>query len=401
MPQQMASRNHRLSVVDVYDIAASIGKEFEKIIDSYGPDAVTELMPKVISVLEHLEELTSKEQDETGEVEELRYTIERLEAEKAAKAEEREKYEQELEQIEDSWRLETQDLMNSVSHLQEENKRLRSAIRDKDGQESELLKAAEDVSIITQLQDTIQKQRARVRLLEQEFKQKCLDAEAMQGQIERFARLNATMRSQTAISQQRAQALIQEQVDLQVQLHDKEQEVKKIRDRLREQDNTPPLSPSDLVSLQDKLEKQGKVVYDSSDPNRPRFTMNQLRDVLQEKNELKTKLIQIEEQLQQYKPKEKEEPPPIDFDAPVYGPINKEPDEKLYPDRHASSGIRKLFQRFFEKLNFDKDSDEDEANTSEAAAHFKFLMSPGGGKKKTSRSSSQPQLSTLLNHRKR
>ena len=90
----MASRNHRLSVVDVYDIAASIGKEFEKIIDSYGPDAVTELMPKVINVLEHLEELTSKEQDDSSEIEELRYTIERLEAEKAAKAEEREKYEQ-------------------------------------------------------------------------------------------------------------------------------------------------------------------------------------------------------------------------------------------------------------------------------------------------------------------
>jgi len=69
----------------------------------------------------------------------------------------------------------------------------------------------------------------------------------MQGQIERFARLNATMRSQTAISQQRAQALIQEQVDLQVQLHDKEQEVKKIRDRLREQDNTPPVRLSPYV----------------------------------------------------------------------------------------------------------------------------------------------------------
>jgi deoxyribodipyrimidine photolyase-like uncharacterized protein len=94
MPQQMASRNHRLSVVDVYDIAASIGKEFEKIIDNHGPEAVTELMPKVINVLEHLEELTNQEQEESGELEELKFTIERLQVEKAAKAEEREKYEQ-------------------------------------------------------------------------------------------------------------------------------------------------------------------------------------------------------------------------------------------------------------------------------------------------------------------
>lgn len=36
-----------VSVVDVYDIASDIGKECEKIIDQYGADAVTSLMPKV------------------------------------------------------------------------------------------------------------------------------------------------------------------------------------------------------------------------------------------------------------------------------------------------------------------------------------------------------------------
>ena len=69
----------------------------------------------------------------------------------------------------------------------------------------------------------------------------------MQGQIERLARLNATMRNQTAISQQRAQALIQEQVELQVQLHDKEHEIKKIREQLREQDSSPPVRLSPYV----------------------------------------------------------------------------------------------------------------------------------------------------------
>lgn len=36
-----------VSVVDVYDLASEIGKEFEKLIDHFGTDSVTSLMPKV------------------------------------------------------------------------------------------------------------------------------------------------------------------------------------------------------------------------------------------------------------------------------------------------------------------------------------------------------------------
>ena len=92
--EEMASPTNNLSVVDVYDIAASIGKEFELIIDNHGPEAVTELMPKVITVLEHLENLASRNQKENAEIVELRYAVEKLQAEKAAKAEQRERYEQ-------------------------------------------------------------------------------------------------------------------------------------------------------------------------------------------------------------------------------------------------------------------------------------------------------------------
>ena len=46
----------------------------------------------------------------------------------------------------------------------------------------------------------------------------------------------------------------------------------------------------------------GKIVIDLADPNRPRFTLNELRQVLTERNELKTKLIEVEEELHNYKP---------------------------------------------------------------------------------------------------
>ena len=80
-------------MVDVYDIAANIGKDFETIIDNYGPEAVTGLMPRVINILEHLETLAGKNQKEDAELTELTFAVQRLEADKANKAEERERYE--------------------------------------------------------------------------------------------------------------------------------------------------------------------------------------------------------------------------------------------------------------------------------------------------------------------
>ena len=58
------------------------------------------------------------------------------------------------------------------------------------------------------------------------------------------------------------------------------------------------------VSMQtlDESSLVGKMVIDLSDPNRPRFTLGELRQVLTERNELKTKLIEVEEELQGFKP---------------------------------------------------------------------------------------------------
>ncbi|NXL90820.1 RIPL2 protein, partial [Alectura lathami] len=44
-----------------------------------------------------------------------------------------------------------------------------------------------------------------------------------------------------------------------------------------------------------------KMVIDLSDPNRPRFTLQELRDVLQERNQLKAQLLVLQEELQCYK----------------------------------------------------------------------------------------------------
>lgn len=59
---------------------------------------------------------------------------------------------------------------------------------------------------------------------------------------------------------------------------------------------------SEREKLERQLSTEGKMVIDLNDPNHPRFTLTELRDVLHERNELKTKVTTLEEELQQYKP---------------------------------------------------------------------------------------------------
>lgn len=82
-----------VSVVDVYDIASEIGKECEKIIDQFGAEAVTSLMPKVINALELLENLATKNERENTQMQELRAKILQLENDKIEKAEYRQRFE--------------------------------------------------------------------------------------------------------------------------------------------------------------------------------------------------------------------------------------------------------------------------------------------------------------------
>lgn len=83
-----------VTVTDVYDQAAGIGKEFEKLIENYGVDAVTDLMPKVIRALEQLEALASRYEKESSEINELKYAVDKLESEKADKNQERVRFEE-------------------------------------------------------------------------------------------------------------------------------------------------------------------------------------------------------------------------------------------------------------------------------------------------------------------
>lgn len=93
LPEEMQENDVDITVVDVYDMASEIGKEFERIIEAHGTDALTNLIPKVIEALERLENLALRNETENTTVQDLLARIRKLEAEKVEKAEDRKKFE--------------------------------------------------------------------------------------------------------------------------------------------------------------------------------------------------------------------------------------------------------------------------------------------------------------------
>ncbi|XP_076626117.1 rab interacting lysosomal protein like isoform X1 [Colletes latitarsis] len=334
-----------VSVVDVYDIASEIGKECEKLIDAFGVESVTNLMPKVIHGLELLESLATKNECENTIVQELRAKISQLETDKIGKAEDRQRFEKELEQIEEHWRQESRELVGMVTRLQDENRRLAEALQESrsDSQYSskQTFTASQevDIAVLQHLRSMIDKQRDQIRVRDKELQQKNVDIENLTAQVEKLGVVGRELKRKQRQAQMQARGLVEERADFLAQLQDQNRELINLRARL----GLAKKENEDLSKLQGCPDLTNKAVYDLDDPDRPRFTTAELKEILHERNELKARVSDLEDELELYRPK-----PEIvedDKDAPVQGPLPYEPDDA--PWKKSESGIRKFFRKIF------------------------------------------------------
>ncbi|XP_035689995.1 RILP-like protein homolog [Branchiostoma floridae] len=458
----MAEEEHssiplELTVVDVYKWAAEIGQEFERLIDTFGAESVTDLMPKVVRVLEQLEKLVDRDEKEHNEVSELKLDVQRLQAMYLEKSEQNARVQKDLEQVDESWKEEAKELLQTISRLREENKQLNTALsshtagqhaqakdygrrtssstllcphtlrdnmpRLKDleqvdeswkeeakellqtisrlreenkqlntalsshtaGQHAQAKEISEsDFEVMGRLKETVDRQRATLRAKDMEINQRNMELEALQSQVERLAKVNHDLRRKQALTQQQGKSLVEEKAHLQASLQGKEQEIAALKDRLglkgdlgdqiikemmeslealqtedgdssrgKEEppDQTPPDDPANL---------DGKLVIDLSDPDRPRFTMTELRSVLQEKNELKIRLMEVEDELSKYKNK-------------LTKSTQTLPGE-VFPDTNTvwTQTYNPVEDPFMESSvdNRDSDPDEDSSRSSDGSLYF-------------------------------
>ncbi|KAM6975476.1 RILP-like protein 1 isoform 2-T2 [Tautogolabrus adspersus] len=413
-----------LTVMDVYDIAAVVGQEFERIIDQYGCEALSRLMPKVVRVLEILEVMVSRN-NISPETEELRLELDKLRLERIDRLEKEKKHRKELELVEDVWRGEAQDLLCQIAQLQEENKSLLTNMSNKDPMSEEDLQRHEGMTerekqVMKKLKEVVDKQRDEIRAKDRELTLRNEDIEALQQQQSRLMKINHDLRHKISVVEAQGKALIEQKVELEAgaQTRGQEvgalrQEVQRLRERLQgdvtaqnpEESLPQPPSPaergkaaavmgaegwsnrpdpSELMEggfepppqplpgslspeghLDEEAEDEAVLLWeamcdedmpavfqyftkealceeesgglDPKDPNRPRFTLQELRDVLHERNELKAKVFLLQEELAYYKSEETED----DIITPSPSP-SPEPRTRSRTTTQPESGIKRL-----------------------------------------------------------
>ncbi|EHH21304.1 hypothetical protein EGK_04325, partial [Macaca mulatta] len=339
-----------LTVMDVYDIASLVGHEFERVIDQHGCEAIARLMPKVVRVLEILEVLVSRHHV-APELDELRLELDRLRLERMDRIEKERKHQKELELVEDVWRGEAQDLLSQIAQLQEENKQLMTNLSHKDVSfsEEEFQKhegmSERERQVMKKLKEVVDKQRDEIRAKDRELGLKNEDVEALQQQQTRLMKINHDLRHRVTVVEAQGKALIEQKVELEADLQTKEQEMGslraelgKLRERLQgEHSQNGEEEPETEPVGEESISDAEKVALELKDPNRPRFTLQELRDVLHERNELKSKLFLLQEELAYYKSEEMEEENRIPQPPPIAHPRTSPQPE---------SGIKRLFSFF-------------------------------------------------------
>ncbi|PNI57324.1 RILPL1 isoform 1 [Pan troglodytes] len=339
-----------LTVMDVYDIASLVGHEFERVIDQHGCEAIARLMPKVVRVLEILEVLVSRHHV-APELDELRLELDRLRMERMDRIEKERKHQKELELVEDVWRGEAQDLLSQIAQLQEENKQLMTNLSHKDVNfsEEEFQKhegmSERERQVMKKLKEVVDKQRDEIRAKDRELGLKNEDVEALQQQQTRLMKINHDLRHRVTVVEAQGKALIEQKVELEADLQTKEQEMGslraelgKLRERLQgEHSQNGEEEPETEPVGEESISDAEKVAMDLKDPNRPRFTLQELRDVLHERNELKSKVFLLQEELAYYKSEEMEEENRISQPPPIAHPRTSPQPE---------SGIKRLFSFF-------------------------------------------------------
>uniref|UniRef100_A0A672K9A7 Rab interacting lysosomal protein like 1 n=1 Tax=Sinocyclocheilus grahami TaxID=75366 RepID=A0A672K9A7_SINGR len=222
--------------------------------------------------------------------------------------------EQELELVEDVWRGEAQDLLSQITQLQEENKTLLNNLSvkecpmtEEDIQKQEGMTERER-QVMKKLKEVVDKQRDEIRAKDRELTLKNEDIEALQQQLNRLMKINHDLRHKITVVEAQGKALIEQKVELeasgqarQQEMGNLRQEVVRLKERLKEQGKTSaemeePVGPPSPVLCDDDMSSN-----DPKDPNRPRFTLQELRDVLHERNELKAKVFMLQEEIAYYK----------------------------------------------------------------------------------------------------
>lgn len=250
-----------LTTADVYEDASLIGQDIEKIIERFGHDAMMDLMPKIIRVLEKLEIVVGEREKDKLEIAELKLENERLYLDIKREASQRRKLDEELYQLSSAG--ETDNLKTMLIKLQEENKKLRVQyeVTASTQPATAYISAPGDAQLMRKMKETIDNQRDTIRNKNMEIESLRNDLQAMEEQIERLTTINESVRKTLGASKERIHTLAKEKAELQTELR-----------ALRRKDDTPLHSDEsdaeDIEGFMDSFSEQQNAEREEEEEGR-------------------------------------------------------------------------------------------------------------------------------------
>ncbi|XP_034461217.1 RILP-like protein 1 isoform X1 [Hippoglossus hippoglossus] len=295
-----------LTLDDVYEIAKLIGAEVERLIDGYGKESVLGLVPRIVKVLELLESFASRNLAHKLKEEELLKTFEAIQLQQqqqhkkrgggkdGGSEEDRHEARQEQQQKEQQqWSRRCEELQVQVQQLQEDREELQSRLKGSYAQEDRVQRQEREVML--KLKQVVDKQRDELRAKVQEITTISKEVEALQEQLDRFMKMNAELRHKQNVLQTQLTSTVERKADMEADLKEKSKEIENLQAQLDRTNSNSPSSPS-----QTARESTKKTTGDQKDPDRPCFTKKEVRDIIFERNELKTNLFLVQEELNYY-----------------------------------------------------------------------------------------------------
>ncbi|NXA35217.1 RILP protein, partial [Eudromia elegans] len=244
----------------------------------FGPDAVAGLVPPVVRLLELLEALVVPPAAEAEAPPWPARTDDELE--------------QRLRAAERRARAQAE----RVARLEEQNRRLQGQLAETQSHEGSA--ARKEREVMLRLKEVVDRQRDKIRAQAHEIVCKSRDTEALQEQLNRFMSMNEELRHKVAVVQAQLKSALEKKSDLEAAVLQTQREMSR-RSRAASETQAPKANrsqeqaplPTEEAPLQHGPGKS---------PAHCCFSREELQQILQERNELKTNLFLVQEELAYY-----------------------------------------------------------------------------------------------------
>jgi len=355
-----------LSVSDVYDHAALIGKDIEAMVNQYGEKSIEHIMPKIVYVLEQLEDLAEKCATDQQRIKELMVERESLIIHTKRDEAIQRQLQEKLLYTDGLLSKDKKLLLEKIKNLKQENEVLCTELGKRDNELVTLKTNGAlpgDIEVMVRMKRTIDDQRDEIRSLNSQLIAQKDDIEALHQHTLTMSDINEKLRSDQLIMTSKLKttsddmegdddddddAMMTSHSKHETSLQDElfgmnysidsqpDQHLEGNKEHIETTTAANGGSAEDSAGAGSSTIEQGNDTSGScsKDPDRPRYTLTEMQKLLEERNLYKIRMIAFEEELELYKNTET-------VNADDSGETKSEVEEE-----RREGGVRNMMQKF-------------------------------------------------------